>query len=131
MTILFCESPTPSLRIKIRSGGLPPQFLLKFSTAFVIKTSKFEAISSPASCSVTCENPLFKYLLHVDHIANYDFEPLLWKTSYPTTINGLSQSGISEIPHGHPPILAVICMNILFTIERKFLPRLIVFDNTT
>jgi hypothetical protein len=56
--------------------------------------------------------------------AKTDFLPRLveWKTSMPQTIAGLLRRGRLSTAQGIPPILALIWMSILLTIDLRFLP---------
>jgi len=65
--------------------------------------------------------------------AKTDFFPRLveWNTSIPHIIVGLSMNGKASTVHGIPPILAVIWIKILFTIDLRFLPLEMVLHSTT
>jgi hypothetical protein len=56
--------------------------------------------------------------------ASTDFFPRLveWNTSIPQIIAGLVMSGRLSTAQGIPPILALIYMRILFTMDLRFLP---------
>lgn len=65
--------------------------------------------------------------------AKTDFFPRLveWKTSMPQIIVGLSMNGRLSTVHGIPPIFAFIWINILLTIDLRFLPLWMVLHSTT
>jgi len=65
--------------------------------------------------------------------AKTDFFPRLveWNTSMPQIIVGLSINGKASTVQGMPPILAVIWIKILLTIDLKFLPFEMVLHSTT
>jgi len=60
--------------------------------------------------------------------AKTDFLPKLveWNTSIPHIIVGLVINGRASTAHGIPPILALIWMRILLTMDLTFLPLWIV-----
>ena len=72
------------------------------------------------------EKNWFKELLNVAHIPIMLFYPLFVNVDNPTTIVGLLVNGNLSIDQGIPPSLAFIWINILVTIDLKFLPLEIV-----
>lgn len=78
-----------------------------------------------------------QYLVAVEFIeavrARTDFFPkaVEWKTSIPQTIAGLFKRGRLSTAHGIPPILALIWIKILLTMDLRFLPLEIVDVRTT
>ena len=69
-----------------------------------------------------------QYLVAVEFMeavsAKTDFLPRLveWKTSMPHTMAGLFKRGRLSTAQGIPPILALIWIKILFTMDLRFLP---------
>ena len=74
----------------------------------------------------TSEKYKLKVLFKVAQIAKIFEFALFLKDENPMTWVGLSANGISDIDQGIPPILALIWINTLFTIDLRFLPLEIV-----